>query len=361
MPVDYSDYVRLRELLALQGGVERDERKLTNDEVLFVVVHQVDELWFKLALRELDHVRDVFAKPIVHESDVAPAARGLSRAVKVLELATEQFALMETMTPRDFLDFRAKLFPASGFQSPQFRELEIAMGLPAQMRLPLGSQKNFLKAIAPRAGVKEWARSKVEERLALLRRQPTLKDALEQWLRRTPIDGSAPSDRGDAAHVDAFLRAFLATHEREVAKTMKLAAAGGALDAAARRRFRAEVAAARDFLLVKERPKRRTRAAALFVETYRDLPLLAWPREVLDRAIQFEQAFLVFRQRHARMVERMIGRRVGTGGSAGVEYLDATASYRVFEELWQVRTLLVPRRANPPLTRRDFYEFKSAT
>jgi tryptophan 2,3-dioxygenase len=100
------------------------------------------------------------------------------------------------------------------------------------------------------------------------------------------------------------------------------------------------------------------RAAIVFIESYRELPLLAWPREVLDGIVALEQAFLVFRQRHARMVERVIGRRTGTGGSAGVDYLDQTAlRYRVFSELWAVRTLLLRRDALPELSDTGFYEF----
>jgi tryptophan 2,3-dioxygenase len=81
--------------------------------------------------------------------------------------------------------------------------------------------------------------------------------------------------------------------------------------------------------------------------------LLSWPGEILDSVLEAEQAMLVFRQRHARMVERVIGRRVGTGGSAGVEYLDSTAlRYRVFKEVWRTRTMLLdpelaPRARNP--------------
>ena len=86
----------------------------------------------------------------------------------------------------------------------------------------------------------------------------------------------------------------------------------------------------------------RIRAAVLFIESYRELPLLAWPRKVLDALVEFEQALVIFRQRHARMVERVIGRRTGTGGSAGVDYLDQTAlRYRVFQDLWAVRTFQV--------------------
>ena len=105
--------------------------------------------------------------------------------------------------------------------------------------------------------------------------------------------------------------------------------------------------------------RRRVRAAMLFIETHRDLPLLAWPREVLEGLIAVEQSFTVFRQRHARMAERVIGKRVGTGGSTGVDYLDAVAlKYLVFRDLWGVRTLLVRDEHTPELKRPEFYGFR---
>ena len=104
----------------------------------------------------------------------------------------------------------------------------------------------------------------------------------------------------------------------------------------------------------------RVRCAMIFIETYRDLALLAWPRALLENLVQVEQLFVVFRQRHARMVERIIGRRTGTGGSAGVDYLDATAlKYRVFRDLWAVRTIQIQRELAPRLARADFYGFRS--
>ena len=103
----------------------------------------------------------------------------------------------------------------------------------------------------------------------------------------------------------------------------------------------------------------RIRAALTFIESYRQLPLLAWPREVVDQIVALEQAFVMFRQRHARMVEREIGRRVGTGGSAGVDYLDKTAlTYRIFGDFWAVRTILVRRDAVPELEDGEFYGFR---
>jgi tryptophan 2,3-dioxygenase len=102
---------------------------------------------------------------------------------------------------------------------------------------------------------------------------------------------------------------------------------------------------------------RRVRAGLLFIESYRDLPLLAWPRLLVDSVVELEEQLVLWRTRHARMVERTIGRRIGTGGSSGVDYLDQTARYRIFPELWAVRTLLLPREWLPPLEDRGTYGF----
>jgi tryptophan 2,3-dioxygenase len=102
---------------------------------------------------------------------------------------------------------------------------------------------------------------------------------------------------------------------------------------------------------------RRLRAGLLFVEAYRDLPLLAWPRRLVDAVVEVEEQFVLWRHRHARMTERTIGRRTGTGGSSGVDYLDQAARVRVYPELWAVRTLLLPREALPRLRNPEFYGF----
>ncbi|MHC4815208.1 MAG: tryptophan 2,3-dioxygenase family protein [Planctomycetota bacterium] len=134
-----------------------------------------------------------------------------------------------------------------------------------------------------------------------------------------------------------------------------------------RERYATELDATRHYLLAEdctdeeERARvRRMRAAILFIESNRELPLLSWPGEIIDSLIAAEQAMLVFRQRHARMVERVIGRRVGTGGSAGVDYLDRTAlSYRVFKEIWAARTLLLDPDRAPQIQNRDFYGLRT--
>ena len=129
-------------------------------------------------------------------------------------------------------------------------------------------------------------------------------------------------------------------------------------EATLRPRIEAGVASAKAFLMEDGEPVR-SRAGLLFIESYRDLPLLSWPRRLIDSFVELEQAMLLFRSHHARMVERMIGRRMGTGGSSGVDYLDATTKYRVFVDLWAVRTLLVKRDGLPPVDEADFYGFAS--
>lgn len=104
----------------------------------------------------------------------------------------------------------------------------------------------------------------------------------------------------------------------------------------------------------------RIRAALLFIESYRELPLLARPRLLLDTVVEMEELFILWRTRHARMVARVIGRRVGTGGPSGVDYLDETAQYRIFPESLAVRTLLLPRHVMPPLQHAELYNFATA-
>ncbi len=360
----YWDYIKIEELLALQGGIESSDEGLTNDEVMFITIHQIDELWFKLAIRELVRVRDLFAQEKVQEQSLSSAVRGVRRTALLFEQVARHFALMETMTTRDYLGFRDKLTPASGFQSAQLREIEILMGLKLEERLPLGHDYDYLRALRYPDGRDSPASKRVEARLS---DRPTLHAAMGEWLYRTPIQGSTPEQQGDETAVLAFLERYLAAQAGELEDAMGLAIAAAPGEADRTRleqRYRQEMVNARTFLMAEDAPEDqrwrwcRIRAALLFIESYRELPLLAWPREVLDATVELEQAFVIFRQRHARMVERVVGRRTGTGGSAGVDYLDQTAlKYRIFRDLWAVRTLLIRKTALPPLERPEAYGF----
>ncbi|MBZ5711094.1 tryptophan 2,3-dioxygenase family protein [Nannocystis pusilla] len=360
----YWDYIKLEELLALQTGVEPDESELENDEVMFIVIHQIDELWFKLAIRELVRVRNLFAQEKVREQSLSDAVRGIRRTALLFDQVAHHFRLMETMTTRDYLGFRDKLSPASGFQSAQLREIEIIMGLQVNDRIPLGHDNDYLRALRYPDGRVSPASKRVEARLKDV---PTLLEAINEWLHRTPIQGSTPEQDGDTENVRRFVENYLKAQAIEAEEAMILVRDSAPGEADRRRieeRYHKERIKAREFLLAEEVPEEdrprvaRVRAALLFIESYRELPLLAWPREVLDGLVELEQAFVIFRQRHARMVERVIGRRTGTGGSAGVDYLEQTAlRYRVFRELWAVRTLMIRKTALPPLRGPDVYGF----
>jgi tryptophan 2,3-dioxygenase len=221
-----------------------------------------------------------------------------------------------------------------------------------------------MDALHGEGGEPSTALQRVQARIA---DRPTLKDALYDWLTRTPIYGGAHSEEG-TVH---FLRSFLEAHRKDAERRMELAAkaAGSAVDAGeVEARYEREMKNAEAFLFAEDDPsidaetrrkRRDVRAAAVFLESYRELPRLAWAREVVDSVIEMEQAMIIWRQRHARMVERVIGRRVGTGGSAGVDYLDETAlRYRVFVDLWGVRAILLRAPLLPSVEHEVTYRFR---
>lgn len=354
----------MEELLALQGGLEPTDERLSNDEVLFIAVHQIDELWFKLILREVIAIRDLFARSPVPEQALASAARSIRRTSLLLSHVASHFSVMETMTTRDYLAFRDKLSPASGFQSGQLREIEILLGLEDKDRIPLGHEHTYMNALRAADGSPSSAYRRVERRLT---DKPTVLTAVEEWLYRTPIQGSTPGEAGDEAAVRAFVEAYCASVTKSAEGALALAKHEGLTAADVARldeRYAKEIAGARAFLAAEDvAPERRAkmarvRAAIVFIESYRELPLLAWPRVIIDELVAFEQAFVIFRQRHARMVERVIGRRTGTGGSSGVDYLDQTAlRYRIFTDIWSARTILVRQALLPKVDHAASYGF----
>ncbi|MCG3133070.1 MAG: Tryptophan 2,3-dioxygenase [Planctomycetes bacterium] len=363
----YWDYLRVDALLSLQGGV--GGAPVSTHEELFIVVHQIYELWFKLAIRELRGIRDELLPEFVPDQRMSVAVHSLRRVGVIFEIAAQHWRVMETLSTRDFLDFREKLMRASGFQSGQFREVEAILGLDEAARIGYGGKGSQDRALMNADGSASGSKSRLD---ALRESGPPILVVLERWLHRTPILGSRPGDAGDAAVVAGFCADYVTAMERDIgdpdaraALQLEDPAARSALAA----RYRAEVARARDFLRAADLPegtsdaerarRSRIRAAILFIESYRDLPLLAWPRELLDSLVALEQSMLIFRQRHARMVEREIGSRPGTGGSEGVAYLDSTAlRYRVFKDLWAVRTILLRKGALPAPGDTSFYDYR---
>ncbi len=258
--VTYSSYLRLGELLDLQTPASGGE---DHDEMLFIVIHQVYELWFKQVLHEADLLRRA-----LEANDRPTVLATLKRILTIFKTLVAQVDILETMTPVSFSSFRYRLDTASGFQSFQFRELEVVLGHRAPgvaERMPEGSDE----------------RRRIQERLG----QPSV--------------------------YHSFLR-FLALNGYPIPQE----------------------ALERD---VSDPPLEDERIREILVRIYKTDP---WNRDVCERLVDLDEGIQEWRYRHVKMVQRTIGMKIGTGGSAGVEYLKNTLFKPLFPDLWTIRTAL---------------------
>jgi tryptophan 2,3-dioxygenase len=257
--VTYAKYLKIDELLALQQP--RDE--VEHDEMLFIVIHQVYELWFKVVLHELD-----YCTRLLGAGDAGRAQHTLKRILTILKVMVSQLDILETMTPTEFMTFRERLESASGFQSDQFRALEFALGRKSRAsieRFPEGSR----------------ARTALQARWD----GPTLWDALLGYLAREGY--TLPQE-----HLERDPTAAVEPSE-EVQRVL--------------------------------------------VDIYRNDLRNA---ELCERLVDLDEGIQEWRYRHVKMVERTIGMKAGTGGSAGSKYLRTTLNQPLFPDLWEIRSQL---------------------
>ena len=263
----YSSYLKVPELLELQ---QPKSSPVHHDELLFIIVHQTYELWFKELLHDLDAVvanlQRAGAAPQSHD-EVYEAARLLRRCTEITRVLVEQFTILETMLPTHFLAFRGLLEPASGFQSEQFREIEFLCGL---------KDEKMLRYHRPTPEAYASLKRRLEE--------PSLRDVFFGALQAM---GKLPALSNDATEKERFEARARAVHA----------------------------------LYQNERH-------------HRD-----WI-DVCERLTEFDELVVSWRLRHIQLVERIIGIRMGTGGSAGSSYLKLTLDKKFFPELWEARTLL---------------------
>ena len=176
-PVYYSEYLQLDKVLKAQEPVSfGGNNTAAHDEMLFVVIHQAYELWFKQVLFEVQSVIDILDKPAVNDNSPAlqTIVHRLNRVETILKVLVHQLDIMETMTPMDFLDFRDMLRPASGFQSIQFKILEAKLGLTFNLR---HGQNYYISQLKPEdVEVIKQAES-----------EPSLLHLLNKWLERITI------------------------------------------------------------------------------------------------------------------------------------------------------------------------------
>ena len=345
----YGNYLQLDELLSLQSGPEGHEPSPSNHEMHFIVVHQAFELWFKQINRELEEALNLLNVELVDEKQIPVIVRHLERCSEIFRLLASQWKVMETLSPQDFLAFRDRLGTSSGFESWQMRTLEMLLGLESEQRIGGMDPTVHNRKLHSEGKLSD----SVMENMIRIDNLPSLNDVLQKWLARTPVNGVSGDVKVMQDFAEGHINSMVEHGESVIAHMVKI---GHGTEEMIRPRIESGITGARDFLL----PNGEVipaRAGLLFIESYRELPLLSWPRRLIDTFVDLEQAMLLFRSHHARMVERMIGRRMGTGGSSGVDYLDMTLKYRIFTDLWAVRTMLVNREyLNSPLNS-DFYGY----
>lgn len=338
----YHDYLQLDRLLSSQELESTKAGETMHDEMLFVVVHQAYELWFKQILWELDDVLAAFSGPVFDESDTGRVVSRLHRVTVIQRLLLTQIDVLETMPPMDFLDFRDLLVPASGFQSVQFRLIENLLGVRPSDRLLFEGAPYTHRLSGPHRRQVEES----EERL-------TLHDAVDAWLSRTPFLESFGFWDAYKVAVKKMLsadREVIATNPNlgEDERADQLRSFDRTMD-----QFEAAFDPARHSEMVEAGSRRmsyRAFQAALFISLYRDHPALQEPYRLLDALVDVDEGFTTWRYRHALMVQRMIGAKIGTGGSAGAKYLLKLAERnRAFPDLLVVPTFLVPRSIRPEL------------
>lgn len=314
--VYYGDYLQLEKITGAQNPESFKEGKIpAHDEMLFIIIHQAYELWFKQILFEVNSVIDILDKPALNDNspEMQTVVHRLKRVTTILKVLVQQIDIMETMTPMDFLDFRDMLRPASGFQSYQFKVLEAKLGLKFEQR---HGQNYYISQLK-------------EKDIAIIKEAENGKSVLElinAWLERMPFITTEFWNNYQQVYVNSLAEAeknnveyFSAVFNDTSANTEKS--------------------------LTPEACR-----AALFIMLYRGYPMLELPFQLLDTLLEIDNQLGNWRYRHINMVQRMIGTRIGTGGSSGAGYLkSAMDKHYIFKELAQLNSFLIDRVKLPEL------------
>jgi len=343
----YGDYLQLDKLLDAQHPESDRIGKPAHDEMLFIIVHQAYEIWFKQILFEVQSIVEMFSDDIVDDRQMGRMVARLERVHKIQRLLIGQIDVLETMTPLDFLEFRDLLIPASGFQSVQFKQLEIGLGLKREMRLPV--DRDFIYS-----RLSESDRAKMEH----AEKQTSLLEVTEQWLERLPF-----LDFGDFR----FWNEYGSAVDRMLDRDGKIIAENPTLPDVVRKHQLTELESTRDsFASILDadnyeshrqagemRLSHSAMLAAIFIHLYSDEPMLQLPYRYLTCLVELDELLTSWRSRHVIMVHRMLGAKIGTGGSSGHDYLNRTAKQnRVFVDLFNLSTFLIPREDLPTLPSR---------
>lgn len=338
--VNYHDYLSLDHLLHCQQPLTK-----AHDEMLFIVIHQAYELWFKLVLHEVDSVWQMFAKESVDEEEISVIVARMGRVLEIMKLLVDQVRIIETMTPLDFLDFRDALHPASGFQSFQFRLLEVKLGLQREQRVAVPQQQYHI-ALKPEQ----------QKQLLEAESQTNLFTLINQWLERLPF-----LEYRTFNFVEQYMKSIEAMFDREREGFMEDKALFSDKEYEARLAILEKSQHYIQSLLHEDtynkllvegevRLSYNAMLAALMINLYRDQPILHLPFQFLNQLTELDELIATWRHRHSVMARKMLGKKIGTGGSAGYDYLRQTVyKHTVFSDFANLASLFIPRRELPKL------------
>lgn len=332
-PVYYGEYLQLEKIIEAQHPVSFEAGKLpAHDEMLFIIIHQAYELWFKQILFEVNSVIEIMNKPSINDNspELQTIVHRLQRVVTILKVLVQQIDILETMTPMDFLDFRDMLRPASGFQSWQFKILEAKLGLKFEQRH--GQQYYVSQLKQAEIDIIRDAES-----------GPSIIQLINKWLERMPFfEEKAYWKNYDPTASENARHPFWADYERIYANNLSEGEKNNA-------------SIFKDLFLdpsdtTEKALSSKACRSALFILLYRGYPMLELPFQLLDTLLEIDNQLGNWRYRHINMVRRMIGTRIGTGGSTGAGYLQgAMDKHYVFREISQLNSFLIDRRELPAL------------
>jgi len=334
-PQYYADYLDLDQILNAQHPVSfREPYTPAHDEMLFIIIHQAYELWFKQIMHEVGSVIDIMQQPAINDNspELQTAVHRLNRVNTIMRVLVHQMDIMETMTPMDFLDFRDLLRPASGFQSWQFKVLEARLGLRFEERHGKAYYTSMLKPEFT-AIVKE------------AENQPNLLELMNSWLERMPFfDDDALWQDFEKSYSEpkSNLHSFWQEYRHRLEVSLADAESTNLL-------YFDKIIG---FDTAKEESKLSDKAsrAALFIMLYRGYPMLQQPFQLINCVLELDEQLSTWRYRHMNMVHRMIGHRIGTGGSTGKDYLKGAADkHYIFKDFARLTSFLIERRQLPVL------------
>jgi len=332
----YSDYLQTNKILNAQFPESAALQRPAHDEMLFIIIHQTYELWFKQLLYEVSSVNAIMLKPALNDNspELQTVVHRLSRCITILRTLVQQIDIMETMNPMDFLDFRDLLRPASGFQSIQFKMLEARLGLRYEDR---HGQDYYLSQLRD------------EERILVKQAEAdtSLLQLVNSWLERMPFFDQ-PENWENFSHAGAY------TGERQPKIHPFWAEYSTRYKASLADKELPNLDAFNNILFENANGRQlsaKANRSALFIMLYRGYPVLQLPFQLLNSLLGIDEQLSTWRYRHMNMVHRTIGTRTGTGGSTGKDYLAAALNkHYIFKELAQLTSFLIERRTLPQLS-----------